>query len=1149
MPKKADKSGASHPGYEERLRHAADLPEVLGILEEAQQSEQSRTFFFQALSVLAQKAAEANDAKSKRAAVQQGEWLLESCSKLDGGKPQESAVTSMVRVCCACGAQERALRLVAEVQAKGVKPRLRTLSAVLLQASEAGDRTICEKLWAQLPSLQLEPQDLEFAIMLRTFRGEPQRQYVLLRQLIEELPMPSDPPLIEEIGRVFGVEGAAALRCLDPPKALGRAEDGRRWQVGWTSLSPEGLCALSGHSLQALDVTPEDESDAAPGPSGDHPAKPAWSFLMSVRWFGLQSFWRWPPWAMSVLTSHMIPTDPDPAPGLSAAAASGASGSAPQLLKAGAQGACVAAIDMDCFYAQCEEIRQPELKGKPLGVQQKMLVITSNYAARAFGIKKGDSLQLVRQKCPEIAICNGEDLTFYSEISQRVFEVASRFSPRVERLGLDEVFVDLGDQVTERLKGGAASAAQSFRGALYPSEGADVAAPDAAASADWAALDDERRCAVRLAHASELCLEIRKAILEEVGLTSSAGVSVSKMLAKMVEALAALLPDALGVQKIPGIGFASTQRCHELGVTCLKDLAEAGDERLAKEFEAAQVRHMRQLCLGLDLSPVRSSGCPKSCSAEDSFWQRPLRSFQEVQASLVALAEKLLAKLRTIERGFGPHRAASLAVSWRQAPADEAPGGARARRERRQAPLAESCAGLEAGRLAQCGLGLFQKTVKEPFALNILNLQLNLGQTLKGQQSLSFKAADPAPNTVPAPDPAPAAPVLLSDEEAPAPKAAAADLAQLVAMGFCAERAAEALQAAGGVEGAVEALLSSAPASAPAKRQRVELVDLASIVFNIAMVGLRTTGTSRIEMLMASKRSRLQEEALLERMVTRLAVDGVRNSGKPFRRFKKWLEEQPPFDIVIDGANVGFNNQNREGGLFQYSQIDAVIDKLRENGSRVLLVLHPKWLREDADRTVTKRKKRKLDQINLEGAMGSSEETAEEQEGEPEIQYPFDPITEAERDAPVGTPLSFIRRWKESECLVRVPAKDCDDWYWLFAALSSARRGARHVQVVSNDHMRDHHWRMVGNRAFLKWQGRHMTRVSIWSETVDGENCKVTLTPPDLYSLQAQVSDNGEAWHFPVPVVPSRAQQLSSGRPLPRKEIESAECHWLVAWQ
>ncbi|CAL1144209.1 unnamed protein product [Cladocopium goreaui] len=180
MPKKADKSGAtSHPGYEERLRNAPGLAEVLVILKEASatKSEQSRSFFFQALSVLAQKAAatSAASADCKVAAVQQGEWLLESCSKLDGGKPQESAVTSMVRVCCACGAQDKALKLVAEAQAKGVKPRLRTLSAVLLQASEAGDHGLCENVWAQLPSLGLEPQDSEFAIMLRTFRGEPKR--------------------------------------------------------------------------------------------------------------------------------------------------------------------------------------------------------------------------------------------------------------------------------------------------------------------------------------------------------------------------------------------------------------------------------------------------------------------------------------------------------------------------------------------------------------------------------------------------------------------------------------------------------------------------------------------------------------------------------------------------------------------------------------------------------------------------------------------------------------------------------------------------------------------------------------------------------------------------------------------------------------
>ena len=61
---------------------------------------------------------------------------------------------------------------------------------------------------------------------------------------------------------------------------------------------------------------------------------------------------------------------------------------------------CVVSLDIDCFYAQCEELRRPELRGTPVGVQQKMLVITSNYEARKHGIGKGDSLQAVRHKCP-----------------------------------------------------------------------------------------------------------------------------------------------------------------------------------------------------------------------------------------------------------------------------------------------------------------------------------------------------------------------------------------------------------------------------------------------------------------------------------------------------------------------------------------------------------------------------------------------------------------------------------------------------------------------------------------------------------------------------------------------------------------------------
>ena len=119
----------------------------------------------------------------------------------------------------------------------------------------------------------------------------------------------------------------------------------------------------------------------------------------------------------------------------------------------------VIALDCDCFYAQCEVLRTPALRGKPVGVRQKMLVITSSYEARAFGIKKGDSLAEVRRKCPEIMICDGEDLTFYTETSNRwrAFVEAHCQGCAVERLGLDELFVDATAIVDKRLREGAAA--------------------------------------------------------------------------------------------------------------------------------------------------------------------------------------------------------------------------------------------------------------------------------------------------------------------------------------------------------------------------------------------------------------------------------------------------------------------------------------------------------------------------------------------------------------------------------------------------------------------------------------------------------------------------------------------------------------------
>src|SRR4051794_34678444 len=64
----------------------------------------------------------------------------------------------------------------------------------------------------------------------------------------------------------------------------------------------------------------------------------------------------------------------------------------------------IALIDFDCFYAQCEGVRLGLPTSQPLGVQQFLHVIATNYAARSAGLKKVVTAMEAREKCPEIVL-------------------------------------------------------------------------------------------------------------------------------------------------------------------------------------------------------------------------------------------------------------------------------------------------------------------------------------------------------------------------------------------------------------------------------------------------------------------------------------------------------------------------------------------------------------------------------------------------------------------------------------------------------------------------------------------------------------------------------------------------------------------------
>ena len=230
----------------------------------------------------------------------------------------------------------------------------------------------------------------------------------------------------------------------------------------------------------------------------------------------------------------------------------------------------IAHIDLDAFYAQCEVVRLGVAEDQPLAVQQWEGLIAVNYAARKFGITRFHDLAEAKKLCPQL-ICQhvatwkeGEDKWAYREqsakqihsekVSLDPYRLESRKilatikdvlpSPpvqRVEKAGIDEVFLDLSAQVhgilverypelagpppyddpTENLPLPPTTALDWQADALVDLDSSETEDDDP----DW---DD-----IGMLIASEIIRDVRKAIRDRLKYTCSAGIARNKMTAKL----------------------------------------------------------------------------------------------------------------------------------------------------------------------------------------------------------------------------------------------------------------------------------------------------------------------------------------------------------------------------------------------------------------------------------------------------------------------------------------------------------------------------------------------------------------------------------------------------------------------------------------
>ncbi len=218
----------------------------------------------------------------------------------------------------------------------------------------------------------------------------------------------------------------------------------------------------------------------------------------------------------------------------------------------------IAHIDADCFYASCEQLRRPDLAGRPLCVMssQDACIVAKTYDAKAAGITTGMPVWEAQKRMPD-AVFLPADFRFYGLISGKMFAVLQRYSPQIETYSIDEGFADL-------------NGLRSY----------------------W-----------RMGY-GEIGDAMRRSIRSEIGITVSVGVSVSRTLAKM--ASDANKPDGLSV--VPGHHieeFLSGQRTIEIpGIGSRRAaLLEKFNIGTALEFARAPEGLVRRLlgCTGTDL--------------------------------------------------------------------------------------------------------------------------------------------------------------------------------------------------------------------------------------------------------------------------------------------------------------------------------------------------------------------------------------------------------------------------------------------------------------------------------------------------------------------------------------------------------------------
>ena len=237
-------------------------------------------------------------------------------------------------------------------------------------------------------------------------------------------------------------------------------------------------------------------------------------------------------------------------------------------------------IDFDYFYAQCEEIRNPELRSKPVCVcvfsdrgGDSGAIATANYIARKFGVKSGIPITFAKKRLEERddAVFLPVDFDYYADVSKKAMEIIKSNADVFEYVGKDEAYLD----VTKRTGG-------SFD------------------------------------KASHLAQQIKNTIREKLKMSCSIGVTPNKLVSKIAsdfrkpDGLTVVPPekveeflDPLKIRDIPGIGKKTEEKFAQMDLKTIRDLKKLDIFALNKECGRKNGGYIFNSARGIDNEPVK----------------------------------------------------------------------------------------------------------------------------------------------------------------------------------------------------------------------------------------------------------------------------------------------------------------------------------------------------------------------------------------------------------------------------------------------------------------------------------------------------------------------------------------------------------------